>query len=197
MKSILLAAIALCASWAHAQTLTVTNINGATVVEVITLNPLGLATTQILQTITGPTTNPLPTNTLSTSTTSTTPGGVLQTIATTSTTQQNQGPVEQPGSTVLTPGGPTPYTYTTTNAAGATVAVLGTFTPTGPATVLPTPTTTGTILNYSSYVASVGTPSAAATSGATRRSFSLSSGWHGLLASAMLGIGGGAWFIML
>lgn len=195
MKSVLLAAIALCASWAHAQTLTVTNINGATVVEVITLNPLGLATTQILQTITGPATNPLTSNTLST-TTSTTPGGVLQTIATTSTTQQNQGPVEEPGSTVLTPGGPTPYTYTTTNAAGATVAVLGTFTPTGPATVLPTPTTTGTIINYSSYLASVGT-SAAATSGATRRAFSLSSGWYGLVASAMLGIGGGAWFIML
>jgi len=144
------------------------------------------------QTVTGVTTNPLSTNTLSTATTT---AGPLQTIATTATTQ-NQGPVEQPGSTVLVPGGPTPYTYTTTNAAGSTVAVLATFTPTGPATVLPTPTTTGTILNYSSYVASVGT-GAAATSGATRRAFSLSSGWYGLVASTMLGIGGGAWFIML
>jgi hypothetical protein len=144
------------------------------------------------QTVTGVTTNPLSTNTLSTATTT---AGPLQTIATTTTTQ-NQGPVEQPGSTVLVPGGPTPYTYTTTNAAGSTVAVLATFTPTGPATVLPTPTTTGTILNYSSYVASVGT-GAAATSGATRRAFSLSSGWYGLVANTMLGIGGGAWFIML
>ncbi|KAG1852928.1 hypothetical protein C8R48DRAFT_723775 [Suillus tomentosus] len=189
MKSIVLAVIALWASWAHAQTLTVTNIGGATVVEVVTTNPVnGLATTQTLQTLTS---NSLTTNTLSTPTTT----GPLQTIATTSTTQ-NQGPVEQPGSTVLTPGGPTPYTYTTTNAAGSTVAVLATFTPTGPATVLPTPTTTGTVLNYSSYVASVGT-GAAATSGATRRAFSLSSGWYGLVASTMLGIGGGAYFIML
>ncbi|KAG1781786.1 hypothetical protein EV702DRAFT_607161 [Suillus placidus] len=197
MKSVLLAAITLCASWAYAQTLTVTNINGATVVEVVTVNPInGLATTQTLQTInTALTTTSLTTNTLSTTTT-TTSNGVLQTIATTSTTQQNQGPVEQPGSTVLIPGGPTPYTYTTTNAAGSTVAVLATFTPTGPATALPTPTTTGTIINYSSYLASVGT-SAAATSGATRRAFSLSSGWYGLVASTMLGIGGGAWFIML
>ncbi|KAG1821559.1 uncharacterized protein BJ212DRAFT_1545914 [Suillus subaureus] len=196
MKSIVLAVIALCASWAHAQTLTVTNIAGATVVEVVTVNPNnGLATTQTLwvksQTVTGVTTNPLSTNTLSTATTT----GPLQTIATTTTTQ-NQGPVEQPGSTVLVPGGPTPYTYTTTNAAGSTVAVIATFTPTGPATVLPTPTTTGTIINYSSYLASAGT-SAVGTSGATRQAFSLSSGWYGLVASTMLGIGGGAWFIML
>ncbi|KAG1870715.1 hypothetical protein DFJ58DRAFT_22343 [Suillus subalutaceus] len=194
MKSVILAVIALCASWTHAQTLTVTNIAGATVVEVVTVNPInGLATTQTLQTVTGVTTNPLSTNTLLTTTT--TPAGPLQTIATTTTTQ-NQGPVEQPGSTVLVPGGPTPYTYTTTNAAGSTVAVLATFTPTGPATVLPTPTTTGTILNYSSYLASAGT-SAVGTSSATRRAFSLSSGWYGLVASTMLGIGGGAWFIML
>ncbi|KAG1750254.1 hypothetical protein EDB19DRAFT_1825281 [Suillus lakei] len=195
MKSVILAAIALCASWVHAQTLTVTDINGATVVEVVTLNPLGLATTQTLSTIAGLTPNPLTTNTLSTTTTTTTPAGILQTIPTTTATQ-NQGPVEQPGSTVLEPGGPTPYTYTTTNADGSTVAVLATFTPTGPATVLPTPTTTGTVINYSSYIASVGT-GAAATSGATRRAFSLCSGWYGLVASTMLGIGGGAWFIML
>ncbi|KAG2146070.1 uncharacterized protein EDB93DRAFT_1149480 [Suillus bovinus] len=188
MKSPILAIIALWASWVHAQTLTTTNIAGATVVEVVTTNPVnGLATTQTLrQTIT--------TNTLSTTTSTTTPG-TLQTIATTSTTP-NQGPVGQPGTTVLTPGGPTPYTYTTTNAAGSTVAVLATFTPTGPATVLPTPSTTGTILNYSSYLASVGT-SAAATSSATRRVFSVSSGWYGLVASTMLGIGGGAYFIIL
>ncbi|KAG2364547.1 hypothetical protein BDR07DRAFT_1354819 [Suillus spraguei] len=186
MKSAILAAIALCVSWAHAQTVTTTNIAGATVVEDVTVNLNGIATTQILETIT--------TSILSTTTT-TTPGGT-QTVATTTSTTQNQGPVEQPGSTALVPGGPTPYTYTTTNAAGSTIAVVATFTPTGPATVLPTPMTTGTILNYSSYIASVGT-SAAATSGATRRSFSLSGGWYGLVASTMLGIGGGVWFIML
>ncbi|KAG2153965.1 hypothetical protein DEU56DRAFT_772041 [Suillus clintonianus] len=192
MKSVLIAAIALCASWAYAQTETITDINGATVVEVVTVNPLGLPTTQILSTITGVTT-PLTSNTLLTTTTTTNP--ILQTIATTSTTK-NQGPVEQPASTVLTPGGPTPYTYTTTNAAGSTVAVLATFTPSGPVTVLPTPTTTGTIVNYSSYLASVGT-SSAATSGASRRTFSLSSAWYGLVVSTVLGIGGGAWFVML
>ncbi|KAG0702780.1 hypothetical protein DFH29DRAFT_919693 [Suillus ampliporus] len=194
MKSAFIAAIALWASWAHAQTVTTTDLAGNTVVEVTTVNLAGLPTTQILQTITGTTlSNPL--TALTTTSTSTT-NPVLQTIATTSTTKGQQGPVEQPASTVLVPGGPTPYTYTTTNAAGSTVAVEGIFTPTGPATVLPTPTTTGTIINYSSYLASVGT-SAAPTSGASRLALSLSSGWYGLVASTVLGIGGGAWFVML
>ncbi|KAG1726263.1 uncharacterized protein EDB91DRAFT_1254405 [Suillus paluster] len=178
MKSAFITAIALCASWAYAQTETITNAAGNTVVEVVTLNPAGLPTTQILQTIIGTAlTTALTTNTLSTTSTTstTTTNPILQTIATTSTTKGQQGPVEQPASTtVLVPGGPTPYTYTTTNAAGSTVAVLATFTPTGPATVLPATTTTGVIVNYSSYIASVGT-SAAPTSGASRQ-FLLSSG---------------------
>ncbi|KAG2076553.1 hypothetical protein BDR04DRAFT_1003154 [Suillus decipiens] len=194
MKSAILVAIALCVSWAYAQTVTTTNNAGATVVEDVTVNLNGLATTQILW-VKLSFTSLKETITTTTTTSTTTPGG-LQTVATTTSTTQNQGPVEQPGSTALVPGGPTPYTYTTTNAAGSTIAVVATFTPSGPATVLPTPTTTGTILNYSSYLASVGT-SAAATSGATRRSFSLSSGWYGLVASTMLGIAGGAWLIML
>ncbi|KAJ8586256.1 hypothetical protein M405DRAFT_864732 [Rhizopogon salebrosus TDB-379] len=189
MKSALITAIALCASWAYAQTVTTTNAAGETVVEVVTLLPAGVLTTDILQTITGPV---LPTTTAAT--TSTTSNTILQTLSTTSTTKQ-QGPVGQPAPTTnLTPGGPTPYTYTTTNAAGQTVAVEGTFTPTGPATTLPTPTTTGSIMNYSSYTAIYGT--ATPTSGG-RLAFSLSSGWYGLVGSTVLGTGGGAWFVLL
>jgi hypothetical protein len=143
-----------------------------------------MITSSTLLTTTAPFTTPTTTNTQ------------LQTITTPTTTTKQQGPVGQPAqTTVLTPGGPTPYTYTTTNAAGDTVAVLGTFTPTGPATVLPTPTTTGSIMDYSSYQAIYGTTTAAASG--SRRAFLFSSGWCGLAASTILGIGSGAWFILL
>jgi len=142
------------------------------------------------QTITSPT--------LATTTTTSPTTLLTQTTATTtSSTTKQQGPVGQPApTTVLTPGGPTPYTYTTTNAAGQTVTELGIFTPTTPATVIPTPTTTGSVMNFSSYQAIYGTVSAAAASGG-RRVFSLSSGWYGLAASTALGLGCGAWFILL
>ncbi|OJA16473.1 hypothetical protein AZE42_06875 [Rhizopogon vesiculosus] len=184
MKSAFITAIALCASWAYAQTVTTTDAAGNSIVEVVTQIPPGIPTTEILETIIAPT--------LTTTTPSTT-NTILQT--TTSTTKQ-QGPVGQPAQTTnLTPGGPTPYTYTTTNAAGETTALVGTFTPTGPATVLPDPTTTGVIMNFSSYVASYG--SVAATASGGRQAFSLSSGWHGVAVSMALGIGGGVWFVLL
>jgi hypothetical protein len=57
----------------------------------------------------------------------------------------------------LTPGGPTPYTYTTTDANGNYITVLATFTPSFPATTPFTPTTTGTILKYSDWLSQIGT----------------------------------------
>jgi len=188
MKCAFIAAIALCASWAYAQTVTTTDAAGETIVQVVTLLPAGVETTQTLQTITGPV--------LPTTTTSTTSNTILQTLTTATTTTKQQGPVGQPAATTnLTPGGPTPFTYTTTNAAGSTVAVEGTFIPTGPATVLPSTTTTGSIMDYSSYQAIFGTTTGSTSGG--RQAFSLSSGWYGLVGSTALGIGGGAWFVLL
>jgi hypothetical protein len=76
--------------------------------------------------------------------------------ATVATTPVQQGPVGQPASTPLTPGGTTPYTYTTTDASGNTVIGSAIFTPTFPATTPYTPSVTGTVLGYSQWLSIIG-----------------------------------------
>jgi len=184
-----LTALLLWAATANAQTLTVTNNLGATVVEFITENGAGIATTQILQTIVGAA------STSSTPLTASNP--LLQTAVptTTSTTPIQIGPVGQPASQPAA-GGPTPYTYTTTDANGKTVALVGTFTPTGPATVLPIPTTTGTVLNYSQWQSMVGTNTIPANA-ASRISTPITTGWYYFVATTFTGLVGGAWLVIL
>ncbi|KAI6125128.1 hypothetical protein EDD16DRAFT_1560211 [Pisolithus croceorrhizus] len=173
-------------AWSSAQIVTVPNAAGATVVEVLTTNSRGVAATSILSTLAASVTNSLATQltqttvALSTSATQAAGGG---------------GVVEQPASVAVSPGGPTPYTYTTTNALGETVAMEGIFTPTGPATVLPTPTTTGTILNYSSWLALVGTNTVAANA-ASRISQSIATGWYCFAVMAIVGLASGAWIVI-
>ncbi|KAF9243560.1 hypothetical protein BU15DRAFT_43122 [Melanogaster broomeanus] len=176
---------------ANAQTLTVTNNVGATVVEYVTQNAVGVPTTQILQTIS----NTL--DSLTSSTPRTTSNPLLQNTSptATSTTPVQVGPVGQPASEPPA-GGPTPYTYTTTNADGETIEVVGTFTPTGPATVLPTPTTTGSILNYSQWQSMVGTNTLAANA-ASRISTPVTTGWYYVVATTFTGLVGGAWLVMV
>ncbi|KAH9068257.1 hypothetical protein EDB83DRAFT_2377839 [Lactarius deliciosus] len=72
------------------------------------------------------------------------------------TTPNEQGPVGQPGTTPETPGGPTPFVYTTTDANGNYVTVSATFTPTFPQTIPYTPTASGTILKYSDWLSQIG-----------------------------------------
>ncbi|KIJ66803.1 hypothetical protein HYDPIDRAFT_85163 [Hydnomerulius pinastri MD-312] len=195
MRSLHLAAILLWATWVNAQTETVVNAAGATVVEVLTDNAAGVPVTQILQTIVGSTSslsNPLNPLTSSTPLTSSNP---LLASPTAATTSVPVGPVGQPAPTPVEAGGPTPYTYTTTNADGETVALEGIFTPTGPATVLPNPTTTGTVLNYSSWKAMVGTNTVPANA-ASHISTPISTGWYCLVATTLTGLVGGAWVIM-
>lgn len=79
------------------------------------------------------------------------------TAAAATTTQVQQGPVGQPGTTPLSPGGPTPYTYTTTDANGNPVLATATFTPTFPATTSYTPTGSGTVIQYSAWLSHIGT----------------------------------------
>ncbi|KAG5220846.1 hypothetical protein IMY05_C4504000400 [Salix suchowensis] len=64
---------------------------------------------------------------------------------------QQQGPVGQPAPTVGTPGGPTPFTYTTT-IGGETIVTTDVFTPSTPATTPHTPTAEGTIWDYSQWL---------------------------------------------
>ncbi|KAL4066798.1 hypothetical protein V8B97DRAFT_1948992 [Scleroderma yunnanense] len=176
--------IFLCAAWANAQLATVSNAAGATVVEVLTTNALGAAVTSILSTLQPSTTsNPLLTAKTSTSTT------------TTSTSPLGGGVNEQPQSEPLTPGGPTPYSYTTTNAAGNPIVVQGIFTPTAPATVLPSPTTTGTIINYSSWLGMVGTNTVPANA-ASHVSLSIATGWYCLVVMVLASLASGTWIVV-
>lgn len=100
----------------------------------------------------------------STSSLSSTSTSTSTSTSPTTTVTLQQGPVGQPAPTVGTPGGPTPYTYTTV-ANGVTNVLTAVFTPTSPATTPVTATAAGTILNYSSWLAIYGpthTPSASA-----------------------------------
>ncbi|KAF8274838.1 hypothetical protein EI94DRAFT_1825381 [Lactarius quietus] len=140
------------------QLITTTNQAGVSIVEQVTTNAFGQPLTQILQTL-GQGTTSLPTttspSTSPTSLTTTTPT-TTATGVTTTTTKINQGPVGQPASTPETPGGPTPFTYTTTNAGGEYITVVATFTPTF-STVTTTPTGSGTVLQYSEWLSQIGT----------------------------------------
>ncbi|KAI9450142.1 hypothetical protein BJY52DRAFT_1192046 [Lactarius psammicola] len=132
------------------QLITTTNQAGETIVEQITTNAFGQPLTQILQTLGPGTLLPTTSTSLVTSPTPTT------TSPTTTTTQDAQGPVGQPGSTPETPGGPTPFVYTTTDANGNYVAVSATFTPSFPQTIPYKPTGSGTILQYSDWLSQIG-----------------------------------------
>lgn len=101
---------------------------------------LGPGTTSPVTSI-SPTTSPTPTTTPPTTIT---------------TTPNNQGPVGQPASTPETPGGPTPFVYTTTDANGNYITVSATFTPSFPQTIPYTPTGSGTILQYSDWLSQIG-----------------------------------------
>lgn len=102
----------------------------------------------------------------------------------------------QPGTTPVTPGGPTPYEYTTTDANGNTVVMQGVFTPTGPQNVPPVPTTTGTILGYSQWLSQIGTYTVPPSAG-RRMSTPVTTGWYYFAATAFAGLVGGAWLIIV
>ncbi|KAI0759578.1 hypothetical protein BD413DRAFT_596287 [Trametes elegans] len=167
---------ALCAVSVRAQTITTIDDLGQTVIEAITVDPLeGLPTTQTLQTLTT-----VPTTT---STTTQAPAG-------------QQGPVGQPAATTANAQA-TVYTYTTTNAAGETVDVEDTFTPTFSTTSTWASAPPGTILDYSAWQSMVGTNTVAATdiSAASGR-WSLQPRWMGVATSLCVGIAGGALLVL-
>ncbi|KAF8149813.1 hypothetical protein B0H34DRAFT_731266 [Crassisporium funariophilum] len=112
-----------------AQTVTTTNAAGLTVIQVVT-TVAGTPTTQVIQTISTP-------------------------PSTAATTSDDKGPVAQPPATTGTPGGPTPYTYTTV-INGVTNVLTDVFTPTSPATVTVTAGASGTVLDYSSWLSIYG-----------------------------------------
>lgn len=113
------------------------------------------------------------------------------------TTAPGQGPVGQPAPTGVATA--TVYTYTTTDANGVTTGIVDTFTPTYyQSQQSPTPTT-GTILNYSSWLSMVGTNTAASSSqqasGATIKY--MSGGSYGVLLAVLSSIVGGTWMVLL
>ncbi|GJE85673.1 hypothetical protein PsYK624_017520 [Phanerochaete sordida] len=199
--SAILLSIALLAVSVLSQTITTTDLLGETIVEVITIDPLlGLPTTQTLQTLTDPlaatptssTTDPLalPPATSSTTSSITTPLAPATPVP--------QGPVGAPPATTL--AGPTVYTYTTTDANGATIGVVDTFTPIYAPSTPYTAMSTGTILPYSQWLSMVGGASAAASAEAQLSSGSQSLKLGGSMLHSMTGclagILAGAWVVL-
>ncbi|KAJ7116313.1 hypothetical protein C8R44DRAFT_792145 [Mycena epipterygia] len=149
--------------FALAQTTTTTvDAAGETVVEIISTDVNGLPSTSIISTV-------VPGVAVTQTVTTTDAAGetvvevitgdgqgntATQTIQTITPVAQPVGPVGQPGPTDGTAGAPTPYTYTTTDAAGDTIPVVATFTPSFATTVMPSLTFKATVLDYSVYTAS-------------------------------------------
>ncbi|KZT19225.1 hypothetical protein NEOLEDRAFT_1142324 [Neolentinus lepideus HHB14362 ss-1] len=163
------------------ETLTIPDPNNplTSIVEIITVTTdlLGLPTTRTLETLPYTATTTTPTTTAPTTTAPTTTTPLVQTTPTTTTTTTPPMVVGQPGATPGT--GAIPYQYTTTNAAGATIVVQDTFTPSFALITSVAPTSTGSVLDYSQWLSSVGTNTVAA--------HSISS------ASAMWGPSGAFW----
>lgn len=134
------------------QLITTTNAAGVSIVEQVTTNAFGQSVTQVLQTLGGAVT----TSASQTTQTAATTAPTTSPTATATATTAIQGPVGQPGTTPVTPGGPTPYTYTTTDANGNTVIATATFTPSFPATTPYTPTGSGTVIGYSQWLSMIG-----------------------------------------
>lgn len=103
----------------------------------------------------------------------------------TTTPDSQQGPVGQPAETPETPGGPTPFTYTTTDANGNYVATTGVFIPSFAATTPFTPTVTGTILPYSVWLSMVRATATSSQAAAAQKANAAS--WVGVNLSLLLG----------
>ncbi|KIP10980.1 hypothetical protein PHLGIDRAFT_125118 [Phlebiopsis gigantea 11061_1 CR5-6] len=176
------------------QTVTTTDALGETIVADVTVDPnLGLPTTIVLETLTdGGLPTSLPTTSSTPLTSTTTPATATPVVVTPATTPDQVGPVGAPPTT--TGDGPTVYTYTTTNPNGATIAVIDTFTPVYAPSTPFTPATTGTIWDFSSYVAAAGTNTATSNlvSGSLLR-MKMSGTLAGLSAGFVVGILTGAW----
>ncbi|KAF8075870.1 hypothetical protein FPV67DRAFT_1469577 [Lyophyllum atratum] len=202
--------VALLAITARAQTATVVDGAGNTIVQVVTTDADGDPTTSIIQTLppavpppatSAATTAPtLPAPVPPTTTTPPTPPTAItqpQTQIANTPPPVQQGPVGQPDATKFTPGGPTPFTYTTI-IGGETSVIVDTFVPTNPATRPPSVGPPGTILNYSQWAAQYGPQSSASgTANAAYGPPALAAGWWGFLASCGIAVMGGLGLAML
>ncbi|KAF9456353.1 hypothetical protein BDZ94DRAFT_1302604 [Collybia nuda] len=169
--------------------------NGNTIVQVVTLDPNGLGTTQTLQTLPGsPLTPPVPSipPTTGTSTNTAATTAAATTAATTTATEGQQGPVGQPAPTVALPSGVTPFTYTTV-IDGVTTEVSDNFTPTTPPTQSPQPGPAGSIMAYSEWLSIYG-PKTTGQAANSNSGLQLGSGWA--ICSSMVMLLGGIWVLL-
>ncbi|GLB33277.1 hypothetical protein LshimejAT787_0101610 [Lyophyllum shimeji] len=197
--------VALLAVTADAQTATVVDGNGNTVVQVVTTDPQGLPTTSVVSTLPpaggAPATTPA-TSTPTPPTQATQPATTAATTTTTPVQPANtqppgqQGPVGQPEATSFKAGGVTPYTYTTI-IDGVTSVLVDNFTPTNPATQRPTVGASGTILDYSSWLAQYGPPSTSSAANTGYVPPSPAAGWWGVLTSGTIAFLGGLGLALL
>lgn len=124
----------------------------------------------------------------------------VTTTATTAvaTTTPDQGPVGQPAPTGG-PQSPTVYTYTTTDAAGLTTGIIDTFTPSFYQSQQSPSLSSGTILDYSSWIGMVGTNTATSQSSQVSgaRVHWASGGLYGVVVAALSSVLGGAWLVLV
>ncbi|KAG6908456.1 hypothetical protein DXG01_004539 [Tephrocybe rancida] len=163
MRQILFVAVLSIIGFVQAQTLTTVDDAGNTVVEVLTTDLLGGPLTSTIETLAPSTTSP----------------------AIAPVQQGQQGPVGQPQATVFTPGGTTPYTYITV-IGGITNTVADVFTPTRPITQQPSIGASGTILEYSSWLAEFGPTTSAGAS--TKVNEAIGQCRSGVVATLALGL---------
>ncbi|KAI0322143.1 hypothetical protein OF83DRAFT_17632 [Amylostereum chailletii] len=166
----------------NAQQITTTDAFGFTIVDSLSFDPLQAITVTIpIQTITAastttPTVTPITTSTSTTTTSAAAPAA----------DPGQQGPVGQPAATSNAEvGGPTPFTYTTTDAQGNVIQVEATFTPSFPQTQQPNPATTGTILAYSDWLGLVGTQTALSGGSGSTVANGASAQWKGATKMAV------------
>ncbi|KAF7315528.1 Protein kinase domain-containing protein [Mycena indigotica] len=177
-------------------TFTTTLPAGQTVVEVVGVDADGNTQTNTIQTIqAGP-------NAATTTTVVDAAGETVVEVIQNGATQTIQtlapgsgpGPVGQPPQgNPVNPGQPTPFTYTTTNAAGNTIQVVATFTPSVATTIAPSATFKATVLNYSQYLASYATKIQTQAANANSRNSASSLSCSTWMAGVMTGLLGVMW----
>ncbi|KAJ3476138.1 hypothetical protein NLI96_g11370 [Meripilus lineatus] len=164
----------------RSQTITTTNAQGATIVQVISTDPVALTpVTSIVQTLAATPTSP--------------PSVVTASIG---GPDVQQGPVGQPAPT-LQQAPSTVYTYTTTDANGNTVAIVDTYTPSFPSSRPPVRITSGSILPYSEWLSLVGTNTVLPAHSAAMVRWSLENNLLLMSLGVLTGMLGGAWLAIL
>jgi len=183
--------LVLSVAFVKAQTITTTDVNGNTIIEVVTTNAAGAPVTSVIQSIPNTATTSQTTPAVAAPSTTAPPTPIAV-----ATPPPQQGPVGAPPPPAVSAGGVTPYTYTTV-INGVTEALTDLFTPTNPATLPPSIGPSGTILDYSSWLAEFGPHTTSGSSSSAFRPDPFSAGWWGVFAGCAVSVLSMAWLLVM